>query len=79
VRSDDPATAIRIVLQGARSVATKGEPTGPGMPSYAWQLSDEQIAAVLTYIRNTWGSAAPAISAGTVSGARKDLAQRAGQ
>jgi mono/diheme cytochrome c family protein len=76
VRSDDPGTAIRIILQGARSVATKGEPTGPGMPSFAWQLTDEQIAAVLTYIRNAWGSPAPAVSAGTVTNSRKDLAQR---
>jgi mono/diheme cytochrome c family protein len=75
-RSDDPTTPIRIILQGARSVTTKGEPTGPGMPSFAWQLTDEQIAAVLTYIRNTWGSAAPAVSAGTVSQWRKDLAKR---
>ncbi len=75
-RSDDPATPIRIVLQGARSVATKDEPTGPGMPSFAWQLTDQQIAAVLTYIRNTWGSAAPAVSADTVSKSRKDLANR---
>jgi mono/diheme cytochrome c family protein len=68
---------IRIVLQGARSVATAGEPTGPGMPSFAWQLSDAQVAAVATYIRNTWGAAAPAVSADTVSGLRKDLLKRA--
>lgn len=75
-RSDDPATIVRIILQGARSVATKGEPTGPGMPSFAWQLTDAQIAAVVTYIRNAWGSAAPAVSADTVASSRKDLASR---
>jgi mono/diheme cytochrome c family protein len=75
-RSDDPATAIRVILQGARSVATKDEPTGPGMPSFAWQLTDDQVAAVVTYIRNAWGSAASAVSADTVSKSRKDLAQR---
>jgi mono/diheme cytochrome c family protein len=76
MRSDDPTTLIRVILQGARSVATKDEPTGPGMPSFAWQLTDEQVGAVLTYIRNSWGSAAPAVSAGTVSNLRKDLAHR---
>ena len=35
-------------LSGARSVATDGELTAPGMSSYAWQLDDAQIAAVLT-------------------------------
>jgi mono/diheme cytochrome c family protein len=43
---------LHLVLRGQRSVATKDEPTGPGMPSYAWQLSDAQIAAVATYVRN---------------------------
>jgi hypothetical protein len=34
VRSRDATTLIRIVLRGARSVATKKEPTAPGMPSF---------------------------------------------
>ena len=46
VRSDDPTTLIRIVLRGARSVATATEPTAPGMPSFGWQLDDAQVAAV---------------------------------
>src|SRR6202034_1779117 len=70
-RSNDPTTSIRIVLRGARSVATASEPTGPGMPSYGWQLSDEQVAAVLTYIRNTWGGAASAVSSDAVKKARE--------
>jgi mono/diheme cytochrome c family protein len=76
VRSNDPATLIRIVLRGARSVATDTEPTSPGMPSYGWQLDDAQVAAVLTYVRNAWGSAAKAVSAQDVSHARSDLASR---
>jgi mono/diheme cytochrome c family protein len=76
VRSDDPTTAIRIVLRGARSVATKAEPTAPGMPSYGWQLDDVQIAAVLTYMRNSWGAAAPAVSANDVARLRAGLASR---
>ena len=51
-RSDDPTSLLRLVLRGSRSVATNEEPTGPGMPSFAWQLNDEQIAAVAKYVRN---------------------------
>src|SRR5258707_15522803 len=76
VRSDNPATLMRIVLRGARSVASAAEPTAPGMPSYAWQLDDGQVAAVLTYIRNTWGAAAPAVPAQDVNRARAELASR---
>ena len=76
VRSSDPRSAIRIVLRGARSVATGQEPTAPGMPSYSRALSDEEIAAVLTYVRNTWGRPAPAVAAGDVAKARDDLRAR---
>ena len=54
IRSSDPTTLIRVVLRGARSVATDAEPTAPGMPSFSWQLDDAQLAAVVTYIRNAW-------------------------
>jgi mono/diheme cytochrome c family protein len=75
VRSDDPTTSIRIVLRGARSVGTKAEPTAPGMPSYR-QLDDTQIAAVLTYMRNSWGAAAPPVGAADVARVRSDTASR---
>jgi mono/diheme cytochrome c family protein len=70
VRSVDPASLIRVVIEGARSVATTGEPTGPGMPSFAWKLSDDQAAAVLTYIRNSWGASMPALDAPQVAQVR---------
>jgi mono/diheme cytochrome c family protein len=76
VRAPDPTSNIRVVLRGVRSVATEGEPTAPAMPSFAWQLKDDQVAAVLTYIRNSWGSAAPAVSADDVRKQRSDLANR---
>lgn len=43
------------------------------MPSFAWRLTDGQVAAVSTYIRNSWGNAASATSDGAVARARKDL------
>jgi mono/diheme cytochrome c family protein len=75
-RADDPTTVIRIVLRGARSVATDKEPTAPGMPSYGWQLKDDQVANVLTYIRNSWGNAAPAVSPDEVARLRASVAKR---
>jgi mono/diheme cytochrome c family protein len=76
VRSDDPTTVIRLVLRGARSVGTSAEPTAPGMPSYGWQLDDGQVAAVLNYIRNSWGGAAPPIEANEVTRVRSSTATR---
>jgi mono/diheme cytochrome c family protein len=76
VRSKDPTSAIRVVLRGARSVATPAEPTAPAMPSYAWQLKDDEVAAVITYIRNSWGKAAPPVSDADVSKEKSKLANR---
>jgi len=77
VRSRDTTTLIRIVLRGARSIATKQEPTAPGMPSFGRQLNDEQIAAVVSYVRNAWGSPAAAVAPDDVSKMRDALSTRA--
>jgi mono/diheme cytochrome c family protein len=83
VQSSDPTTVIRMVLGGARTQVTDEEPTPSTMPSYAWKLSDDQIAAVVTYVRNAWGNSAPAVSAGDVKELReeiqKDITASAGQ
>jgi mono/diheme cytochrome c family protein len=76
VLAQDPASLIRVVLRGARSAGTAAEPTAPGMPSYGEQLDDEQVAAVLTFIRNGWGRGAPAVSSSAVASARSHLASR---
>ena len=66
VHQDDPTSLIRVLLEGARSSSTAPQPTGPGMPAFGWQLNDEQAAAALTYVRNSWGGAAPAVTADEV-------------
>jgi mono/diheme cytochrome c family protein len=58
VASHEPTSLLRVVIHGAQSVATDREPTAPAMPAFGWQLSDVQIAAVTTYVRNSWGHAA---------------------
>ncbi len=75
VRASDALSLVRVVVNGAQSASTGGAPTGPGMPSYGWQLSDEQIAAVLTYVRSAWGNGAGAVSKSDVEAARKDFAK----
>lgn len=77
VQSREPTSLVRVVLDGAKSVATDKAPTGPAMPSYGWQLQDAQVAAVLTYIRNAWGNQAPAVSASSVASSRLMLDRRA--
>jgi mono/diheme cytochrome c family protein len=71
VASREPTTVLQVILHGAASVATREEPTGPQMPSYAWQLDDAQVAAVATYVRNSWGHAAGAVPVSAVRAARR--------
>lgn len=74
VQSSDPTTLIRVVLEGSRAVSTPGAPTAPAMPAFDWRLNDQQVAAVLTYIRNSWANSAAPIQSGDVKAARTSLA-----
>jgi mono/diheme cytochrome c family protein len=71
VASREPTSIIRVLLHGSQSAATTAEPTGASMPAFGPQLTDAQIAAVATYLRNSWGHAAEAVSESDVSKARK--------
>jgi mono/diheme cytochrome c family protein len=73
VGSSDPSSIIRVVLQGANTAATDQEPTGPQMPPFGWQLNDAQVAAVTTYVRNSWTHVAPVVSESDVRSARRSL------
>lgn len=71
--ADDASSVITTVLQGGRGAVTQGNPTSGAMPSFAWKLTDEQVAAVSTYIRNSWGNAATPVKAEEVAGKRRLL------
>jgi mono/diheme cytochrome c family protein len=75
VQSDDPTTLLRVVLQGTRAASTPSAPTAPAMPAFDWRLNNAQVAAVLTYIRNSWGNAAAAVSPDAVARRRTSLAK----
>jgi mono/diheme cytochrome c family protein len=51
-----PAPVITTVLNG------RG-----GMPSWKADLTDDQIAAALTYVRSAWGNSAPPVTAAMVA------------
>jgi len=47
---------IRMVLNGGYPPGTHLNPQPYGMPPFAQSLSDQEIAAVVTYIRTAWGN-----------------------
>lgn len=50
--------ATRVVLLGGFAPVTQGNPRPYSMPPFAQQLSDADVAAVVTYIRRSWSNKA---------------------
>jgi mono/diheme cytochrome c family protein len=65
---------VKILLNGLQgAIQVKGETYNGAMPPWK-QLKDEQIAMILTYIRNEWGNSAPPITAAQVAKIREETA-----
>ena len=79
VTAEKPDRLIRVVLHGITGPITlNGKPftsPAPIMPAQG-VLSDEQIANVLTFVRNTFGNSAPAVNASEVAAIRMAEATR---
>jgi mono/diheme cytochrome c family protein len=69
----DPTGVIRLILAGTRTAPTRAHPSFQSMPSFAWKLSDQEVADVATYVRNSWGNRAPAVDAKNVAKVRSRL------
>jgi alcohol dehydrogenase (quinone), cytochrome c subunit len=66
VMDNDPSSLINLVLNGAQTIVAKGAPDSYRMPQYRVQLTDDEIASVLSFVRNAWGNGAPAVAADAV-------------
>ena len=67
----DPKVLANILLHGVSGkIEVAGQSFDGMMPAFA-QLSDAEIAGVLTHIRSTWGNQAEAISADFVASVRE--------
>jgi mono/diheme cytochrome c family protein len=65
---------VKILLHGLQgAIQVKGNTYNGAMPPWK-QLKDDQIAMILTYIRNEWGNSAPPITAEQVAKVREETA-----
>lgn len=69
VTDKDPEKLIQIILQGYDARSEFGV-----MPPFADQLTDEEIAAIASYERSSWGNDAPAVTADEVRTVRSTIA-----
>lgn len=70
VNAPSPQNAILMVLDGAFAPATAAYPQPHGMPPFGRFLNDDDVAAVVTYIRNSWGNTAGGVTSLEVKRAR---------
>lgn len=73
LQQSDPIGVEQIILAGGRIGTSGASPSPLTMPSFAWKLSDQEVADVATFVRNSWGNQASALSASDVRKARKLL------
>lgn len=73
VQQADSTSLQHMILAGDRIGTSAERPTALTMPSFAWKLSDAEIADVATYIRHSWGNDASSVSASDVTDLRKQL------
>lgn len=73
LQQSDPSGLTHLILAGSRTAPTTTRPSALSMPSFAWKLTNQQIADVSTYVRNSWGNQAPPVTARKVADMRKRL------
>jgi mono/diheme cytochrome c family protein len=66
---NDPNRLVKVVLQGMRGpIVVNGEKYNSEMAPT--DLTDQEVADVINYIRNTWGNKAPFLNATDVAKAK---------
>jgi mono/diheme cytochrome c family protein len=71
VLDHEPSSLINLMLNGSIPLVAEGTPDAYRMPQFRQQLSDQDIADVITFIRNGWGNGATAVTAAQVAKLRK--------
>ncbi|WP_028633801.1 c-type cytochrome [Pseudomonas parafulva] len=61
------ASAINITLNGSQRVVAAGMPDAYRMPAFRAQLSDQEVAEVLSFVRSAWGNHGPTVDPAAVA------------
>jgi alcohol dehydrogenase (quinone), cytochrome c subunit len=70
VESDNPLSLVSIVLLGSTTSRTSVTPAQFAMPAFAWRLTDQDAADIISFIRSSWGNDAKPVEAPKVAGLR---------
>ncbi len=72
LQTQDPTSAIHIVLSGGRQPSTQQAPSAFTMGPLGDVLNDEQVASVVTFIETAWGNKGGTASANDVKRIREN-------
>lgn len=75
VFADDPSSLIQVTLAGGRMPSTPEHSMAFTMPGFA-HLSNADLAELMTFIRNSWGNHAGAVSEADIARMRKEIAHK---
>lgn len=70
ITMETPVNPIRMVLNGGYPPGTRKNPRPHGMPPFSHILNDNEVAAVVTYIRVAWGNSGTPVNAKQVNDLR---------
>jgi mono/diheme cytochrome c family protein len=73
ITMSSPVNAIRMVLNGGYAPGTRKNPRPHGMPPFSHVLNDDEVAAVVTYIRVAWQNTGTPVSPAQANDLRKLL------
>jgi mono/diheme cytochrome c family protein len=73
ITMSSPVNSIRMVLNGGYAPGTTKNPRPHGMPPFSHILNDDQVAAVVTYIRVAWENSGTPVNAAQANDLRKLL------
>jgi cbb3-type cytochrome c oxidase subunit III len=80
VTADDPSAMIATIVNGRHEpITVNGAGYNNQMPSWKGTLSNYDIAAVATYVRNSWGNKAPGVTEAQVAAAGTPVLAAVGQ
>lgn len=72
ITGENATSLIHVILAGSAMPSTQHAPTPLSMPGFAWRLSDEEVAALATFVRGSWDNQADPVSADDVAQVRDD-------
>jgi alcohol dehydrogenase (quinone), cytochrome c subunit len=74
VQGTDATSLIHVLLTGSTLAGTKTAPSSFTMPAFGWRLSDQEVADVCNFVRDSWGNTGSKVSASDVAEIRKNVA-----